>query len=146
MLGKRSRSRAESEGGNAMKLPRRRFLHLAAAAAATAVSRAAAAQNYPTQPVRWIVGFPPGGGATIVTRIMADWLSQRLGQPIIVENKPGASSNIAVQAVVNSPPDGYTLLFLPSSSAVNATLFDKLPFNLLRDIAPVAGLIDFSLV
>jgi tripartite-type tricarboxylate transporter receptor subunit TctC len=92
------------------------------------------------------VGFPAGGGADIVSRIMAPWLSERLGQPVVVENKPGASSNISIQAVVNSPPDGYTLLFVPASAAVNVTLFETLPFNLLRDIAPVSGLIDFPLV
>jgi tripartite-type tricarboxylate transporter receptor subunit TctC len=92
------------------------------------------------------VGFPPGGGADIVSRIMAPWLSERLGQPVIVENKPGASSNISIQAVVNSPPDGYTLLFVGASATVNATLFNALPFDLLRDIAPVSGLIDFPLV
>jgi len=96
--------------------------------------------------LRWIVGFPPGGGADIVSRIMAPWLAERLGQPVVVENKPGASSNISVQAVVNSPPDGYTLLFVPASAAVNVSLFDTLPFNLTRDIAPVSGLIDFPLV
>ena len=130
-----------------MTLPRRRFLRLAAGAAALpAVSRIASAQAYPTRPLRWVVGFPPGGGGDIVSRIMAPWLSERLGQPVVVENKPGASSNISVQAVVNSPPDGYTLLFVPASAAVNMTLFDALPFNLLRDIAPVSGLIDFPLV
>jgi tripartite-type tricarboxylate transporter receptor subunit TctC len=90
--------------------------------------------------------FPPGGGADIISRIVAPWLSERLGAPVIVENKPGASTNISVQAVVNSPPDGYTLLFIAASAAVNATLFDKLPFSLKRDIAPVSGLIDFPLV
>ena len=97
-------------------------------------------------PLRLVVGFPPGGGTDIVARIMGRWLSERLGQPLIIENKPGAGTNIAVQAVVNSPPDGYTLLFVPASAAVNVTLFDNLPFNLLRDIAPVSGLIDFPLV
>jgi tripartite-type tricarboxylate transporter receptor subunit TctC len=96
--------------------------------------------------LRWVVGFPPGGGADIVSRIMAPWLAERLGQPVVIENKPGAASNISIQTVVNSPPDGYTLLFIPASAAVNATLFDNLPFNLLRDIAPVSGLIDFPLV
>jgi tripartite-type tricarboxylate transporter receptor subunit TctC len=130
-----------------MNLPRRGFLHLAGAAAALpAVSRIARAQTYPTRPVRWIVGFPPGGGADIVSRIMAPWLSERLGQSVIVENRPGAGGNISVQAVVNSPPDGYTLLFIGASAAVNASLFDSLPYNLLRDIAPVSGLIDFPLV
>jgi tripartite-type tricarboxylate transporter receptor subunit TctC len=130
-----------------MTLPRRRFLHLAAAAAAfPAVSRVAQAQTYPARPLRWVVGFPPGGGADIVSRIMAPWLAQRLGQPVIIENKPGASTNISIQAVVNSPPDGYTLLFVAASATVNVTLFDGLPFDLLRDIAPVSGLIDFPIV
>jgi tripartite-type tricarboxylate transporter receptor subunit TctC len=130
-----------------MKLPRRRFLHLAAGAAALPmVSRNARAQTYPVRPVRWIVGFPAGGGADIVVRIVAQWLSERLGQPVFIENKPGASSNLSVQAVVNSPPDGYTLLFVAASAAVNTSLFEQLPFQLLRDIAPVSGLIDFPLV
>ena len=130
-----------------MKLPRRRFLHLAAAAAALpAVSRIATAQTYPARPLRWIVGFPPGGGADIVVRIMAPWLAERLGQPVIIENKPGASTNISVQTVVNSPPDGYTLLFVAASAAVNVAFFETLPFDLLRDIAPVSGLVDFPLV
>ena len=130
-----------------MTLPRRRFLHLAAGALALpALSRTAGAQAYPSRPLRWVVGFPPGGGADIVSRIMAPWLAERLGQPVVIENKPGASSNISVQAVVNSPPDGYALLFIPASAAVNMTLFDGLPFSLLRDIAPVSGLIDFPLV
>src|SRR5262245_36296388 len=98
--------------GTTMKLPRRRFLHLALGAVSlSAVSRRARAQAYPTRPVRWIIGFPPGGGADTVARIVAPWLSERLGQQVIIENRPGASTNIAVQAVVNSPPDGYTLLF-----------------------------------
>jgi tripartite-type tricarboxylate transporter receptor subunit TctC len=130
-----------------MKLPRRRFLHLVAGAALVpAISRGATADTYPSQPVRWIVGFPPGGGADIVSRIMANWLSEQLGQPVIIENKPGASTNISIQTVVNSPPDGYTLLFIAASAAANVSLFEKLPFNLLRDIAPVSGLIDFPLV
>jgi tripartite-type tricarboxylate transporter receptor subunit TctC len=130
-----------------MKLPRRRFLHLAAGAAALpAVTRFAWAQAYPARPVRWIIGFPPGGGADTVARIMGPWLSERLGQPVIIENRPGASTNIAVQAVVNSPPDGYTLLFLGASAVVNTSLFESLPFNLQRDIAPVSGLIDYPMV
>src|SRR5215813_8282891 len=130
-----------------MHLSRRRFLYLAGAAGALpAGSRRARAQAYPARPLRWIVGFPPGGGADIVSRIMGPWLAERLGQPVVIENKPGASSNISVQTVVNSPPDGYTLLFVPASAAVNVSLFDNLPFNLLRDIAPVSGLIDFPLV
>jgi tripartite-type tricarboxylate transporter receptor subunit TctC len=130
-----------------MKVRRRQFLRLAVTAAALpAVSRIARAQAYPVRPLRWMVGFPPGGGADIVSRIIAAWLAERLGQPVIVENRPGASGNISVQAVANSPPDGYTLLFIGSSAAVNVSLFATLPYNLLRDIAPVSGLIDFPLV
>ena len=137
-----------------MTLSRRRSLQLAAAAAATGAAAAAApilsrhavAQAYPSRPLRWVVGFPPGGGADIVSRIMAKHLSDRLGQQVVVENKPGASTNISIQTVINSPPDGYTLLFVAASAAVNVSFFDSLPFNFLRDIAPVAGLIDFPLV
>jgi tripartite-type tricarboxylate transporter receptor subunit TctC len=130
-----------------MRFARRRFLSLAGAAAVLpALACAAGAQTYPSRPIRWVVGFPPGGGADIVSRIMAPWLSERLGQPVIIENKPGGASNVSVQTVVNAPPDGYTLLFVPASAAVNATLYDNLPFNIGRDIAPVAGLIDFPLV
>jgi tripartite-type tricarboxylate transporter receptor subunit TctC len=131
-----------------MKTNRRLFLQIAGGTvgASTLHTLPARAQAYPTKPLRWIVGFPPGGGADIVTRIMAPWVSERLGQPVIVENKPGASTNISVQAVATSPPDGYTLLFVAASAAVNVSLFDKLPFTVLRDIAPVSGLIDFPLV
>jgi tripartite-type tricarboxylate transporter receptor subunit TctC len=130
-----------------MNIPRREFLRLAGAAAALpAIASRASAQAYPARPLRWVVGFPAGGGADIVSRIMAPWLAERLGQPVVIENKPGASSNISIQTVVNSPPDGYTVLFVPASAAVNVTLFDNLSFNLLRDIAPVSGLIDFPLV
>jgi tripartite-type tricarboxylate transporter receptor subunit TctC len=130
-----------------MPVHRRRFLRLATAASAfPALTTIARGEAYPSHPLRWVVGFPPGGGSDIVSRIMAPWLSERLGQPVVVENKPGASTNISVQTVVNSPPDGYTLLFVAASAAVNVALFDNLPFNLLRDIAPVAGLIDFPLV
>ena len=130
-----------------MTISRRRFLHQAFATGALCAAAAdASAQAYPARPLRWVVGFPPGGGADIVARIMAPWLTERLGQPVVIENKPGASSNISIQTVVNSPPDGYTLLFVPASAAVNMTLFDNLQFNLLRDIAPVSGLIDFPLV
>jgi tripartite-type tricarboxylate transporter receptor subunit TctC len=126
---------------------RRRFLQVAATATAfPSLTRIARAQAYPSQPLRWVVGFPPGGGADTVSRIMARWLSERLGQPVVIENKPGASTNISVQAVANAPPDGYTILFIGASAAVNVTLFDNLPFNLLRDIAPVSGLIDFPFV
>src|SRR5207245_7826411 len=130
-----------------MNLSRRRFLHVAVAAGTVSVAPGrVSAQAYPARPLRWVVGFPPGGGADIVSRIMAPWLAERLGQPVVVENKPGASSNISIQTVVNAPPDGYTLLFVPASAAVNVSLFENLPFNLLRDIAPVSGLIDFPLV
>ena len=125
-----------------MKLPRRRqFLHLAAGAAALpAVSRIAWAQTYPTRPVRWIVGFTPAGGNDIVARLMGQWLSDRLGQPFVIENRPGAGTNIATEAVVNAPPDGYTLLLANLANAINATLYEKLNFNFIRDIAPVAGI------
>src|SRR5215468_9251787 len=102
-----------------MKLPRRQFLHLAAGAAALpAVSRIARAQTYPSRPVRWIVGFPPGGGADTVARIAGQWLSDRLGQPVIIENKPGAGTNIATEAVVRAPADGYTLLLVTAANAI----------------------------
>ncbi len=127
-------------------IPRRRFLHLAGAAAALSVSRPAWAETYPSRPIRWVVGFPPGGGADIVSRIMTAWLSERLGKQVFVENKPGASTNISIQNVIASPADGYTLLFVAASAAVNPSLFKNLPFDLKRDIAPVAGLIDFPLV
>jgi tripartite-type tricarboxylate transporter receptor subunit TctC len=124
-----------------MKLPRRNFLHLAAGAAAlSAVSRIAWAQTYPTRPVRIVVGFPPGGGADITARLIGQWLSERLGQPFIIENRPGAGSNIATEAVVRAPADGYTLLLVGAFNTVNATLYDKLNFNFIRDIAPVATL------
>ena len=124
-----------------MKLPRRKFLHLAAGAAALpAVSRSASALDYPTRPVHWIVGFAPGGGYDIVARLMARRLSERLGQSFVIENRPGAGTNVATEAVVNAHPDGYTLLLAGTSAAINATLYDKLNFNFIRDIAPVAGL------
>src|SRR5262245_30658352 len=130
-----------------MKLPRRRFLHMAAGAAALhAVSRTASAQAYPTKPIRWIIGFPAGGGADTVARIMEPWLSRQLGQPVIIENRSGASTNIAVQTVVNAPPDGYTLLWHGLSSVVNASLFVNLPFDIQRDIAPVAGIVSYPMI
>jgi tripartite-type tricarboxylate transporter receptor subunit TctC len=125
---------------------RRSFLTLAGAGAVTAASGAAFADDYPSRPVRFVVGFPPGGGADIVSRITAAWLSERLGQQVFVENRPGASTNISIQNVIASPADGYTLLFVAASAAVNPSLFKNLPFDLKRDIAPVAGLIDFPLV
>jgi tripartite-type tricarboxylate transporter receptor subunit TctC len=122
-----------------MNMSRRRFLHLAATAAALpSMPHLARAQAYPSRPVRWIVGAPPGGGLDIVARLMGQWLSERLGQQFVIENRPGAGSNIATEAAVRAPPDGYTLLLVGSSQAVNATLYDKLSFNFIRDIAPVA--------
>jgi tripartite-type tricarboxylate transporter receptor subunit TctC len=124
-----------------MKFPRRRFLHLAAGAAALpAVSRLAWAQTYPTRPVHIIVGFAPGGPNDVLARLMGQWLSERLGQPFIVENRTGAGGNIGTEAVVKAPPDGYTLLLVSPANAINATLYDKLNFNFIRDIAPVAGI------
>jgi tripartite-type tricarboxylate transporter receptor subunit TctC len=130
-----------------MMLPRRKFLRLAAAAAALpAVARNARAQTYPARPVRWIVGFSPGGLSDIVARVMGQSLSQRLGQPFVIENRPGAASNIATEAVARAPPDGYTLLMVSGGNAINATLYDKLAFNFIRDITPVAGIIRVPVV
>jgi tripartite-type tricarboxylate transporter receptor subunit TctC len=124
-----------------MKLPRRIFLHLAAGAAALpAVSRVARAQTYPTRPVRIIVAFAPAGSSDIVARPMGQWLSERLGQQFVVENRPGGGGNIGTEAVVRASPDGYTLLIIGGWNAINATLYDKLSFNFIRDIAPVAGI------
>jgi tripartite-type tricarboxylate transporter receptor subunit TctC len=124
-----------------MKLPRRTFLRLAAGAAALpAVPRIARAQAYPTRPVHIIVGFPAGGSSDVIARLLGQWLAERLGQSFIIENRPGAATNIATEAVVRAPADGYTLLLLVSSGAANATLYDKLNFNLIRDIVPVAGI------
>ena len=125
-----------------MKLPRRRFLHLAAGAAALpAVSRNAWAQAYPTRPVHLIVPFAPAGGADTIARLMGQWLSERLGQPFIIENRPGGGANIGTEAVVRASPDGYTLLIAGGYNAINATLYDKLNFNFIRDIAAVAGIV-----
>src|SRR5262249_41379150 len=110
-----------------MKLPRRKFLHLAAGGSVLpAVSHIAWAQTYPTPPVRIVVGFPPGGGADITARLIGQWLSERLGQPFIIDNRPGAGSNIATEAVVRATPDGYSLLLVGSYNAINATLYDRL--------------------
>jgi tripartite-type tricarboxylate transporter receptor subunit TctC len=122
-----------------MKLPRRKFLHLAAGAAAfPAVSRIAWAESYPTRPVRLIAGFPPGGGVDITARLIGQSLSERLGQPFVIENRPGAGSNMGTEVVVRAVPDGYTLLLATIPNAVNATLYENLNFNFIRDIAPVA--------
>src|SRR5262245_39694119 len=122
-----------------MKLPhRRQFLHLAAGAAA--LPTVSWAQAYPLRPVRIIVGFAPGGATDIMARLIGQWLSERLGQQFIVENRPGAASNVATEAVVNAPPDGYTLLVATSVNAINATLYEKLNFNLIRDVTPVASI------
>ena len=130
-----------------MNLPRRQLLYLAAGAAALpVVSRIARAQAYPSRPVRWIVGFSAGGTTDILARLMAQWLSERLGQQFIIENRPGAGTNIALQAAVNSRPDGYTLVSVTSSNASNATLYESLPFNLQRDIIPVGALSKNALV
>jgi tripartite-type tricarboxylate transporter receptor subunit TctC len=131
-----------------MKLPhRRQFLHLAAGAAALpAVSRLAWAQTYPARPVRIIVPFAPGGSTDITARLMGQWLSERLGQQFITENRPGAGSNIGTEVVVNAPPDGYTLLLVGASSAINMTLYEKLNFNFLRDITSVAGIISIPFI
>jgi len=124
-----------------MKLPRRNFLHLAACAAALpAVSRVALAQTYPTRPVRIIVGFPPGATADTIARLMGQWLADRLGQPFVIENRPGAGTNIAAELVVRALPDGYTLLLVTAANAINTSLYEKLSFNLIRDIMPVAGI------
>jgi tripartite-type tricarboxylate transporter receptor subunit TctC len=128
-----------SPGGDIVKLSRHRFLHLAAGAAVLpAVSRIARAQTYPTRPARIIVGFPPGGGTDVMARLMGQSLSERLGQPFVIENRPGAGSNTGTEAVVRAAPDGYTLLLATNANAVNATLYDKLNFNFIRDITPVA--------
>jgi tripartite-type tricarboxylate transporter receptor subunit TctC len=130
-----------------LKTSRRKFLHLAAGAAALpAASHMAGAQAYPTRPVRIIVGFAVGGGADITARLMGQSLSKRLGQQFIVENRPGAGGNIATEAVVNAPADGYTLLLATSPNAVNATLYQKLNFNFIRDISPVASVVAVPLV
>ena len=125
-----------------MSVARRRFLQLAGGAvAASTVARHAAALDYPTRPVRLIVGFAPAGATDILARLIGQWLSERLGQPFVIENRPGAGSNIGTEAVVRAPADGYTLLLVAPANAINATLYDKLNFNFIRDIAPVAGII-----
>jgi tripartite-type tricarboxylate transporter receptor subunit TctC len=130
-----------------MKFPRRRFLHLAAMAAAlTTVSRSVSAQAFPSRPVQWLVGFAPGGGNDIVARLLGQWLSDRLGQAFVIENRTGAAGNVATAAVVRAAPDGYTLLLISSNNATNTALYDNLSFNFTRDIAPVAAISRNSLV
>jgi tripartite-type tricarboxylate transporter receptor subunit TctC len=130
-----------------MNFPRRRFLCSAAAVARLPImSRFAWAQAYPTRPVRIIVGFTPGGTTDITARLIGQWLSERLGQQFIIENRPGAGSNLAAEAVVNALPDGYTILLVGAPNAINATLYERLNFNFIRDIAPVAGIIRTALV
>jgi tripartite-type tricarboxylate transporter receptor subunit TctC len=125
-----------------MKLPRRNFLHLAAGAAALpGLPRIARAQSYPSRPVRVIVPFAAGGGVDIVARLIGQWLSEQLRQPFVIENRPGGGGNIGTEAVVRAPADGYTLLLVTAANAINTTLYEKLSFNLSRDIAPVAGII-----
>jgi tripartite-type tricarboxylate transporter receptor subunit TctC len=135
------------EEESAMKFPRRKFLHLVASAAAVpAFSRIAWAQAYPARPVRLIVGFAAGGGTDLTARVIGQWLSDRLGRPFIIENRPGGGSNIATEAVVRAPPDGHTLLVVNATNGINATLYDKLNFNFIRDIAPVASIMRVPLV
>ena len=130
-----------------MKLPRRQVLHLAAGAAALpAVSRLAWAQAYPTRSVRLIVPFGPAGASDITARLIGQWLSERLGQQFVIENRPGAGGNIGTEAVVRAAPDGYTLLYVTTANAVSATLYDKLNFNFIRDIAPVAPIVRFPYI
>src|SRR5215813_12112431 len=125
-----------------MKLPRRKFLHLAAGVLALPVfPRFARAQAYPTRPVRIIVGFAAGGAPDTIGRLMAQWLSERLGQQFVMDNRPGAGGNIATEAVVRAPADGYTLLLATVGDAISATLYDKLNFKFIRDIAPIASLV-----
>jgi tripartite-type tricarboxylate transporter receptor subunit TctC len=123
-----------------MTLPRRRFLHLAAGTVALpAVTRLARADTYPSRPVHIVIGFPPGQSADISARLLGQWLSERLGQTFVIDNKPGASSSVATEFVVRAPPDGYTLLWVVTSNYINATLYKKLPYNFISDIAPVAS-------
>jgi tripartite-type tricarboxylate transporter receptor subunit TctC len=130
-----------------MKLPRRQFLRLAAGAAALPLApHATRAQAYPARPVRIIVPFAPGGSTDITARLIGQWLSERIGQQFVIENRPGAGSNVGTEVVVNAPPDGYTLLLVGASSAINATLYEKLNFNFLRDITPIAGIISIPFI
>jgi tripartite-type tricarboxylate transporter receptor subunit TctC len=130
-----------------MSKTRREVIRLTVAAVASAVPRRLArAQSFPTRPIRWIVPYPAGGTTDILSRIMADFLAQRLGQPVVIENKPGAANNIATQAVISAPPDGHTILLTATTNAINATFYEKLPFNFLRDIAPAGGFVTLPFV
>jgi tripartite-type tricarboxylate transporter receptor subunit TctC len=127
-----------------MKIPRRQFLHLAAATALLpAVSRTARAQAYPTRPIRLIIGYTPGGSADLTARLMGQWLSERLGQSFVIENRPGGGTNIATEAALRAAPDGYSLLLVAPANAINATLYSKLNFNFLQEMVPIAGIIRF---
>jgi len=124
-----------------MKLPRRRFLQMAASAAALpVVTPIARAQSYPSRPVHLIIGYTPGGSADLTARLLGQWLSERLGQTIVVDSRPGGGTIIATEAVVHAPPDGYTLLLVAPANAINATLYEKLNHDFIRDIVPVAGI------
>jgi tripartite-type tricarboxylate transporter receptor subunit TctC len=130
-----------------MRLCRRQFLHLAAGATTLpAVSRIARAQIYPTRPVRIIVGFPAGGVTDITARVTGQWLSERLGQPFVIENRPGAATNIATEAVIRAPADGYTLLLANATNAINATLYERLNFDFIRDVVPIASIVETPFV
>ena len=130
-----------------MKHLRRRFLQLAgAAAAAPVLPRRSWAVDYPTKPLRWIVGYPAGGSADTVSRILAQSLTERLGQPVLIENKPGAATNISLQATISAPADGYTIVYLATSATVNLSFYESQSVNILRDMTPVSGLADFPFV
>jgi tripartite-type tricarboxylate transporter receptor subunit TctC len=138
---------AQVRGASPVKLPRRKFLHLAASAAAQpALPRVASALDYPARPVRIIVGFPAGGSSDLTARLIGQWLSERLGQQFIIENRPGAGTNIATDTVVHATPDGYTLLWVTQTNAINVSLYDTLNFNFIRDIKPVASILRVAAV
>src|SRR5215831_7361459 len=143
----RNRSRDRGEGESFMRLPRRRILHLLAGAAALpAASRFVRAQAYPSRPVHIIAGFTPGGGVDITARLIGQWLADRLGQSFVIDNRPGAGGNIGTELVVNAAPDGHTLLLASVPNAVNATLYEKLNFDFIRDIAPVGSIIRVPMI